>query len=72
MVSNYWFFKHGFKFQESICNGCHDFTMLCLNFSDIDIIIVKGVDYRCIIHNISKSETTYLLNNSVHEDRGYI
>ena len=72
MVTHYWFFKHGFKFQEFICNGCHDFTMLCLNFSDIDIITVKGVDYRCIIHNISKSETTHLLNNSVHEDRGYI
>ena len=25
--------------------------MLCLNVSDISIIIVKGVDYRCIIHD---------------------
>ena len=29
--------------------------MLCLNTSNIAIIIVKGVGYRCIIDNISKS-----------------
>ena len=37
-----------FKFQNSICNGCHDLTMLCLNISNIAIITVKGVGY-CII-----------------------
>ena len=39
---------------------------------DIDIINAKNVDYRCIIHNISKSEATKLLENSVLEDCGYI
>ena len=46
--------------------------MLCLNISDIAIITVKNVDYRCIIHNISKSEAVNLLENSVLEDCGYI
>ena len=49
MICRYFFFKHGFQFQEYACNGCHDFSMLCLNISDIAIIIVKNVDYRCII-----------------------
>ena len=44
------------KFQNSICNGCHDLAMLSLNVSDITLIAVKGVDYHCIIHGISKSE----------------
>ena len=48
-----WFFNHGFKFQDFVCNGCHDLAMLCLNMSDMAIITVKNVDYRCIIHNIS-------------------
>ena len=30
--------------------------MLCLNLGDIAIIIVKNVDYCCIIYDISKSE----------------
>ena len=69
---NYWFFNHGFKFDDSVCNGCHDLIILCLNISDIAIITVKNVDYRCIIHNIGKSEAINLLKNSVLENRGYI
>ena len=71
MISQYWFFNHGFKFQDSIYNGCHDLMMLCLNISDIAIITVKIVDYRCIVCNISKSEVINLLKNSVLEDCGY-
>ena len=37
---------------HSICNGCHDLSMLCLNISNIAIITIKNVDYHCIIHNI--------------------
>ena len=46
--------------------------MLCLNIGDIAIIIVKNVDYRCIMYNINKSEAINLLENSVLEDRGHI
>ena len=63
------FINHGFEFQYSICNGCHDLSMLCLNISDIAITTLKNFDYRCIIHNISKSEAIDLLENSVLEDR---
>ena len=28
MIYHYWFFNHGFKLQYSVCNGCHDLTML--------------------------------------------
>ena len=27
-----WFFNHGFKSQNSLCNGCHDLTMLSVNW----------------------------------------
>ena len=72
MICHYCFFNHGFKFQDSICNGCHDLTMLSLNIRDTTVITVKNVDYHCIIHNISKSEAINLLENSVLQDRGYI
>ena len=61
MICHYWLFNHGFKFQYYVCNDCHDLTMFCLNISDITIITVKNVDYRCIIHNISKYEAINLL-----------
>ena len=52
MICHYWFFNHRFKFQDHVCNDCHDLTMLCLNISDIAIITVKNVDYRCVMYNI--------------------
>ena len=27
MIYRYWFFNHGFKLQDSVCNGCHDLTI---------------------------------------------
>ena len=65
------FFNHGFKFQNSVCNGCHDLTMLSLNISDISITAIKGVDSCCIIHGISKAEATRLLENCELDDCGY-
>ena len=41
MICHYWFFSHGFKFQDSVDNGCHGFTMLSVNISDITIINVE-------------------------------
>ena len=45
---------------------------MCLNISDIAIITDKGVDYRCIIHDINKSEELHLLKNPVLDDSEYI
>ena len=56
------FFNHRFIFQNS--NGFHDLTVLCLNISNIVIIIVKSVDYRCIIHGISTCKSTHSLENA--------
>ena len=46
--------------------------MLSVNISDIAIATVEHVDYRCIIHNISKSEAINLLKIMYVDDRGYI
>ena len=40
MVSHYWYFNHGFKFQNLVYNGFHDFTILCIKLSSIAIITV--------------------------------
>ena len=49
-VKNVWFFtivffNNGFKYQDSLCNGCHDLIMLCLSINNIAIITSKGVHY---------------------------
>ena len=72
MICHKWVFNHGFKFKDSVFNGCNVLTILCLSISDIAIITVKNVDYRCNIQYINKSEAINLLENSGLEDRGYI
>ena len=41
---------------------------IVINISDIAIITVKNIDYRCIIHNNGKSEAINLLESSVLEE----
>ena len=47
------------EYKNFACNGCHNLTMLCLNYRDIANVTVKGVYFCCIIHNISKSEAIH-------------
>ena len=39
--------------------------MLSVNISNIALITVNNVDYRCVIHNINKYEAIDLLKNTV-------
>ena len=67
IICYYWFFSCGFELQDSICNGCHDLTIYCLDISDISIIAVNGIDCRYIVILDSKSEAIHLLKNSMLE-----
>ena len=46
--------------------------MLSVNIKDITIIALQNIDYRCIIHNISKSEIINLLKSAMLENRACI
>ena len=41
IIFHYWFFNHGFKFQDSVCNGCHDLTMLSVNLRILLLSLFK-------------------------------
>ena len=44
-----------------------------VNFTDVAILIIWDVDYRCIINGISKSEAINLLQNAdFTEERGIL
>ena len=73
MVGNYWYFKDiGIKYQRSICNGCHDFSMSVQNLKDFFISTINNGDYRAYIANVDKKAAIYLLNNSVLDDKDVI
>ena len=72
-LCHYWFFKDiGFKFEEHVCNKCHDLLTIAYSLKDIAILNAKGNTYRCILMGISKNESLKRLNNSVTYDRGVL
>ena len=70
---HYWLFKDvGFKFEEHVCNGCHDLLTMAHSLKNIAILSAKGATFRCLLMGISKNEALKKLNNSVTYDRGVL
>ena len=56
-VCHYWFFKDiGFKFEEHVCNKCHDLLTMTNSLNDIAILSAKGATFRCTLMGINKNE----------------
>ena len=62
----------GFKFEEHVCNKCHDLLTIAHSLKDIAILSVKCATFRCILMGISKNEALKRLNNSITYDRGVL
>ena len=72
-LCHYWFFKDiGFKFEEHVCNKCHDLLTMVYSLKNIAKLRAKGAIFRCILMGISKNECLKRLNNSVTYDGGVL
>ena len=72
-LCHYWFFKDvAFKFEEHVCNKCHDLLMTAYELKNIATLSVRGTAFRCILWSISRNEGLKRLNNSVLEDKGVL
>ena len=72
-LCHYWFFKDvGLKFEEHVCNKCHDLLTMADSLKHIAILSTKGATLRCLLLGISKSEGLKRLNNSVRYNRGVL
>ena len=72
-LCRYWFFKDiGFKFEEHVCNRCHDLLTTAHSLKNIAILSTRGNTFRCLLKGISKSEGLKRLNNSVTYGRGVL
>ena len=71
-ICHYWYFlDKGFKFQPNVYNVCHDVLIMSMNLSDIAILNNKSAVFRCIISDITKSESINLMQNiTLTEKRG--
>ena len=71
MICHYWYFKNiGYKYEPHVFNGCHDLSVVVFDLNDFMILNIKGIDYRCYVFNMSKSDAINLLNNSLLDNKG--
>ena len=68
---HYWYFKDvGYKFEPHVCNGFHDILMMVCELKNIATLNAQGVDYRCVLWNITKNDAIDMLGNSKLHDKG--
>ena len=73
MNCHYWYFKDiGYKFEPFVCNVCHDISLMTYELEIIAILNVKGVDYRCVLWNITRNYAINMLSNSKSDDKGTV
>ena len=72
-LCHYWFFKDvGFKFEEQVCNRCHDLLTIAHSLRNIVTLSARLATLRCLLIGISKNEALKKLNNSVTYERGVL
>ena len=65
MICHYWYILNlNCTYEPEVCNGCHDISMMAYELENIAILNLKGVDYRCVLWNITRNDAIYRLNNS--------
>ena len=53
----YWFFKDvEFRFEENVCNRCHDLLTIAYALKSIAILSAKGTIFRFLLMGTSKNE----------------
>ena len=49
-LCHYCFFKDiGFKFEEHVCNKCHDLLTMAHSLKNIAILSAKSATFRCVL-----------------------
>ena len=68
-----WFFTDvAYKFEEHVCNRCHDLLTMAYSLKNIAILRAKGATFKYLLMGINKNEALKKLNNSVTYDRGVL
>ena len=73
MACHYWYFKDiCYKYEPYVCTRCHDLLMAVYDLKNFMILNIKGVDYRCYVFSMSKTEAINLVNNSWLDKKGVL
>ena len=64
-LCQFWYFKDiAFKYENYLCNGCHDLMQKAMSFNNVAILYVKGSAYRIHFWYMSKDDAINIMNGS--------
>ena len=73
-ICHFWCFKEiGFKYEQHLCNGCHDIMQRVISFNDAAVVYVKGSAYRIHFWYMSKDDAIrIMINSNLVDKRGVL
>ena len=64
-ICHYWCFKdNGFKYEQYLCNDCHDLMQRAMIFNNTAIVYGNGIAYRINFWYMSKDNAINIMNGS--------
>ena len=71
---HYWYFlRISFRFQQKVCDSCHDMTQNSMSFDDSTIVIVNRHDNRIKVWFMTLSEVVNRMKNAdLNEEIGQL
>ena len=63
------FLDKNFKFEQYICNGCHDLMQKATNFNYVAVASIKGSDCRIHFWYTSEDDAINVMKNSNLNDK---
>ena len=70
-ICHYWYFLHtNFKYEQYLCDYCHDLMQKDMNFNDATIFSVKGRDYKIHFWYMNKNDAISIMKNSNSNEKG--
>ena len=56
-ICHYWYFlDKNFTYEPYLCNGCHELMQKAMNFNDVAIVSIKGIDCKIHFWYMSKND----------------
>ena len=71
MICHYFFFNHGFKFQDYVCNRCHDFEILSVYIKSI-VLNFSRFFFLLFLFSIYKMVDSMRIHKSININTGTV
>ena len=73
VICHHWYFLDlNYTYEPYVCNGCHDISMMAYKLEHIAILNVTGVNYRCVIWNMTRNDAINRLNITELNNKGLL